>query len=318
ITPISTYLSIAMPASILVLRWAPHPLDRFMRVKDVPLTEMPRCVDILEYSSESADIVIGLETDFLSIDLQTSSTVRLQKASPEDIRLGAPKKSVSFEKRMILCYEHAGVVVPSGESKPITWRNPLTFAGKLGNDYLVTGSNSVVYVINGTTSKTVHVFETKREKIKSLQLLSCRGSRLFLLAEEMKNGVKYSIVSRDGGGGPNSEAAEAPAVAASQQQSDAALPMVRMAAIQFALLAADLLISLFADSLRHVAVNLVSVYLLQYVLLSANTVILFVRFTHTYPFRAGVIGVMVAEFRPHLFAIAAYHLSLLAARAFGV
>ncbi|KAI9339511.1 transmembrane protein 138-domain-containing protein [Zopfochytrium polystomum] len=102
-----------------------------------------------------------------------------------------------------------------------------------------------------------------------------------------------------------------------QQRTNAAAPMVRMVAIQFGLLFSDILIALFVDSLRHVAVNLISVYLVQYVLLAANTVILFVRFTHTYPFRAGMIGIMVNEFRGHLFAILLYHLTLIGARSIG-
>jgi hypothetical protein len=59
----------------------------------------------------------------------------------------------------------------------------------------VAGSTSVVDVISTDSGKLVHVFETKRDKIRSLSLLSCKGQRLFLLAEEEKDAVKtFSII----------------------------------------------------------------------------------------------------------------------------
>ncbi|KAI8848481.1 transmembrane protein [Chytridium lagenaria] len=56
----------------------------------------------------------------------------------------------------------------------------------------------------------------------------------------------------------------------------------------------------------------------QYILLASNTIILFVRFTHTYPFRAGMVKIMFKEFRGHLLAIGAYHMLLLGCRGVGV
>lgn len=64
---------------------------------------------------------------------------------------------------------------------------------KLGTNFIVSGSQSIVDVINIDTGKIVHVFETKKDRIKSLSLLVCRGSRLFLLAEEDKNSSVISI-----------------------------------------------------------------------------------------------------------------------------
>ena len=72
----------------------------------------------------------------------------------------------------------------------LTWRNPLTFACKIGPDYLVAGSNSVVDVIDSHTGRIVHVFETKKDKIRSLRLLVARDYQIYLLAEEERDGVR--------------------------------------------------------------------------------------------------------------------------------
>ncbi|KAJ3193074.1 hypothetical protein HK101_005486 [Irineochytrium annulatum] len=94
--------------------------------------------------------------------------------------------------------------------------------------------------------------------------------------------------------------------------------MHRMVIIQMGLLVADLLMTLYVDQLRHVNVDVISAYLVQYIMLVGNTVILFVRFTHTYPFRAGIIRVLFKEFQPHLIFISLYHILMLACRSVGV
>ena len=100
------------------------------------------------------------------------------------------------------------------ENRNLTWRNPLTFAckcwwggpcftllftrhshtAKLGTDLLVAGSSSVVDVISSETGKIVHIFETKKDKLRSLELLVSKSNKLFLLADEEKDGVKTAQV----------------------------------------------------------------------------------------------------------------------------
>jgi hypothetical protein len=58
----------------------------------------------------------------------------------------------------------------------------------------VAGSTSVVDVINANTGKIVHVFETKRDKIKKLDILACRGNRLYVTALEEKEGAPSSFI----------------------------------------------------------------------------------------------------------------------------
>jgi hypothetical protein len=78
--------------------------------------------------------------------------------------------------------------------KRFTWRNPLTFASRLTNSLLVAGSQAVVDVWSIETGKIVHIFETKRDRIRSLNLLSCKENKLYMMAEEEKENVKTSSI----------------------------------------------------------------------------------------------------------------------------
>jgi hypothetical protein len=56
---------------------------------------------------------------------------------------------------------------------------------------------------------------------------------------------------------------------------------------QLILLVADFLVSIFAESERHTFWIIGGVYFFQFVFLSLNVVILAIRMTHTYAFKAG-------------------------------
>lgn len=84
----------------------------------------------------------------------------------------------------------------SSSKSLLTWRNPLTFVAKIGPDFLVAGSISMVDVIDSHSGRIVHVFETKKDKIRSLRLLAGRGNQIYLLAEEERDGLKtVAIIS---------------------------------------------------------------------------------------------------------------------------
>jgi hypothetical protein len=75
----------------------------------------------------------------------------------------------------------------------LNWRHPLVFATRI-KDYLVAGGQSIVDVIDSATGKIVHVFETKRDKIRSLRLLVGRDHVLYLLAQEEREATKTVAV----------------------------------------------------------------------------------------------------------------------------
>ncbi|RKO86227.1 citron-like protein [Blyttiomyces helicus] len=196
-TRASMYLCVAMSKSIMVLKWAPHPFNKFMKLKEIPIDQKIGCMDIAESSSGELRLYAGTQTSFRAIDLGSLAVEEVAFTGMGMDRLGVCVKGIMFEDSFVICYQNIGVITHADggrENKTLTWRNPLNFAAKLGTDFLVAGSSSVVDVINRESGKIVHVFETKKDKIRALELLVCRGDKLFLLAEEEKDGMKTSSI----------------------------------------------------------------------------------------------------------------------------
>ena len=68
--------------------------------------------------------------------------------------------------------------------RSISWRYPISFANKFGNEFLFVGSTSVIDVINIHSGKIIHVFEIHQSKIQSMNYISANNNQLFVLAEE--------------------------------------------------------------------------------------------------------------------------------------
>ncbi|KAI8593344.1 kinase-like domain-containing protein [Geranomyces variabilis] len=194
----SIYLCVATPKSLLVLKWAPHPLNRFMKLKEIMVDFRVTSLDITESPTGELRLYAGTATRFKVVDLQTVTVEEIVVPGVSEDKLGQPVRGVLYEGLFVLCYEHMGIMTKlhlnMKENRTLTWRSPLTFADRLGTEYLVAGSSGVVDVINSDTGKIVHVFETKRDKIRSLGLLVCKGEKLFLLAEEEKDGMKTASI----------------------------------------------------------------------------------------------------------------------------
>ncbi|KXS17781.1 hypothetical protein M427DRAFT_96657, partial [Gonapodya prolifera JEL478] len=196
----AAYLCVAMPSSIIVLKWAPQPFNKFMKVKEINCDFKIGSMDVVENTRGELRLYVGNEHGFKVLDIQSATTDEVHVPGLEEQALGKPVQGVLIPPFgiFVLCFTHMGVITkvdqPSGEIRTLTWRNPLTFASKLGAEYLVVGSTSVVDVINSETGKIVHVFETKKDKIRGLSLLVCKGNKLYLLAEEEKDGTRSASV----------------------------------------------------------------------------------------------------------------------------
>ncbi|KAJ3293461.1 hypothetical protein HK104_004432 [Borealophlyctis nickersoniae] len=164
----SVYLCVAMPRSIIVLKWAPHPFNKFMKVKEVSTEFKVNSMDITESGNGDLRLYVGMPLGFKMINLQAVTAEDVSFPELSEQKLGLPVRGILFNESFILCYE--------------------------SSDYLVAGSSAVVDVINSETGKIVHVFETKKDKIRSLELLVSKGDRLFLLAEEDKDNIKTSSI----------------------------------------------------------------------------------------------------------------------------
>jgi hypothetical protein len=89
------------------------------------------------------------------------------------------------------------------------------------------------------------------------------------------------------------------------------------ALVQKVLLIGDLILTLLAENQRHIFYVLAGCYGVQFVLLVANIILLFVLFTNTYAFKAGVVQIMIKEFRGPLIMYGVYAVVFLVTRAYG-
>ncbi|KAJ3070091.1 Mitogen-activated protein kinase kinase kinase kinase 3 [Podochytrium sp. JEL0797] len=205
------YLCVSLGSSVLVMIWAPFPFNKFMKEKEISSNILPTSLTLLENAPNELYLFLGdprTGAHFKSVDLRTNEVEEIQVPAPVTTEgsgggggeeMGSCVGGVVFGKWLALCYEKVGLVSPFGEDageeiKRLNWRNEITFAVKLGTKFLVAGSTSVLDVINVETGKIVHVFATKMEKIRALRLLACHGNKLFLQADEEKDGVRIASV----------------------------------------------------------------------------------------------------------------------------
>lgn len=198
----SVYLSVAMPTSILIYKWAPQPFNKFMKMKEFVFdSSLVRSMDMVEINPLNVKLYVNIDNKaFKILDLQAATSEELHFSGLPDEKLGKPVRALNFGETLVLGYENLAVLknwnVTSKEVKTLMWRNPLTFSTVLAQQFLVAGSPPVVDVINVETGKIVHVFETKKDRIKSINLLVCRHKTLLLIADEEKDGVKSSSIIR--------------------------------------------------------------------------------------------------------------------------
>jgi hypothetical protein len=78
--------------------------------------------------------------------------------------------------------------------RKLQWRHPVSFAERIGNDYFASCGATVLDVWQVGIGKIVHIFETKRDRIRALSLLVAKegtvpgGGRVYLLSDEEKDG----------------------------------------------------------------------------------------------------------------------------------
>ena len=79
----------------------------------------------------------------------------------------------------------------------------------------------------------------------------------------------------------------------------------------------DLLLTLFSETQRHTFYIVAACYFLQFLFILANFIMLLLLFTNTYAFKAGVVKVMLSEFKGTLLIYCAYLTIFLVTRGMG-
>lgn len=175
-------------------------------------------IDVIQAGEVDVRVVVALENVGFRVYALNSPLVQ---DIPHTWELGVAIKCVELGDTIVLCYTSnfmlhgwisfvvrgvdCGVHLMNGdltcELQRYSWRSqPLLFASKLllpqsnGAPLLVVGSASTVDIWSIDAAKIVHIFETKKDRIKSLQYLFTRLGKIFLMASEEKDGAKCSSV----------------------------------------------------------------------------------------------------------------------------
>ncbi|KAJ3222079.1 hypothetical protein HK099_002733 [Clydaea vesicula] len=183
----SYYLTISLSKSILVMKWMVFNTKLF---KELLHEEEIISMDIISCCAELR-LCIGLENRFriFSIYSVTAENVIIPEISKEE--LGRSVKSVLFGDELVLCYQGLGILNSSiaglsNNVQALTWRKPIKFAEKAGDDLLIVGSN-YIDIINRKSGKLVYFLEPKDSKINSIDFILTKENTIFIFAEEKTN-----------------------------------------------------------------------------------------------------------------------------------
>jgi hypothetical protein len=91
----------------------------------------------------------------------------------------------------------------------------------------------------------------------------------------------------------------------------------RSAYFQKLLVFGDILLTILSENQRHVFFIVAGCYFIQFLFLVANIILLMILFTNTFPFKAGMVQIMLKEFRGTIFVYVVYTLLFMFTRGFG-
>ena len=121
----NVYLCIQLPKSIFVLKWAPQPFFKFMKVREINFTSTIDSIDVVHLNSEDPSVVVGNSGAYLVHDNNGQSN-----KIHEDTSLGRCLKSFAFNKQLFLCYESCCLVLQDGAVvKKIQFRHSASHIG---------------------------------------------------------------------------------------------------------------------------------------------------------------------------------------------
>ena len=207
----SVYLCVVMPHSIIIYKWAPQPFYKFMELKELPISGASsiEVVEVQEHGRTEARVFVGQEGKFKILDMEeVQMEMMLMPNGVDANRVGRSVNGTMVGKdQFVLCHQSKlkskrwffdqwltgsvsdmGVIVrldrirDAKQNRTLVWRHPMTFSTYMGDQFLVAGSTMMVDVIQVSTGKVVHVFETRKEKVKSLALLFQKANQLVGLA----------------------------------------------------------------------------------------------------------------------------------------
>ncbi|ORZ34192.1 kinase-like domain-containing protein [Catenaria anguillulae PL171] len=226
----------------LVLRWLN---GCFVRLLEVPLQLPIKTLDLVD----SSKLFIGHETHFDLIDLVGMTLETLKNPVGEEKTGPVIRATGGSNGQYLMVYQNMGFVLEETGSSPqqsnnsngsqarvqlalrrkLVWRHPVQFADRVGSEHVALCGTTLLDVWHIAQGKVVHIFETKKDRLRGLSLLMSKdagmgqpGGKVYLLSDEEKDGEHtYSVlcistepVAAGGGGSPTPVQGQASAVSA--------------------------------------------------------------------------------------------------------
>ncbi len=156
---------------------------------------MPQTKDLIIYA-------IAFGSGFKSFDFRTNVWADVDLDSN---RAGHAVIGIPSQDSILFCFTRniqwdnkidvgISLKLSTGVMTEFTWRFPCKFASSLGNECIAIGSTLCVDIISMSTGQTLHIFETAKDKIRSLNFLCSRFSKLYVSALEDREDYSNLVI----------------------------------------------------------------------------------------------------------------------------
>jgi len=177
----SVYLSVAKQNSILIMKYAPQPFNKFMKLKEINIDTHVSHMEVIEFNNKELQLCITSPNGFQIINLTSVTCENINFDSP-DIT-GPSLRSILFNDKIFYGYKNMALVAKIEEINKkidtIKWKDTITYIEKFGTNHIVAGSSCEALVYD-SSGNIVHIFETKQNTDKKLSLLVSKNNQLYL------------------------------------------------------------------------------------------------------------------------------------------
>ncbi|KAJ3259545.1 hypothetical protein HK103_002098 [Boothiomyces macroporosus] len=101
----SCYLCVCMEKSVVVMKWAQHPFNRFMKVKEIPFETCPTVMEVLELKSGEVKLITDDAHGFRVYEFQGSTIEQIVPPNTTPDFHGPAVKAVVLADKVAFCFK---------------------------------------------------------------------------------------------------------------------------------------------------------------------------------------------------------------------
>jgi len=94
-----------MQTSIYVMKWAPQPFNKFMKLKEVSFDFPVTSVSLTETPTNELKLYLASAKQFKIVDLQTATADTLSPPGLNEDKLGSAVNGVQVKDKFVACYQ---------------------------------------------------------------------------------------------------------------------------------------------------------------------------------------------------------------------